>query len=525
MQREERMSTKRVLFVALVASLIVLVAGVGPQVADTAQALPPAPQPHAPGVTIPYPGRLAGEAGQPVAQGAYAFTFALYKTQTGGDPLWSEVQEGVMVQDGAFALSLGSVNPIPRQVVDVDELWLAVSVRGPADVGFVALTPRQRVSAASSISPASPTSGGACPHDHFGETWAGDSTAAGLHVENTADALVGWSSGAHTSGVVGTNSGGGTGVFATSDSGYGLYAASSHSDGVFAYSAEQGQSGVVGLNFGDGPGVSGVSTDQTFVAPTEKYGVYGVGDATGVWGKSFTGEGVVGSSTSGSGVEGFSTTGIGVLGHSNSSHGVWGEASAVGESGTVGWHSGNGYGLQGHSESGVAIAATGTGIVHSTADSVLYLSPHDMVVREENQSVVSLAPLDNGGVRIRNQAGSGTVTRYLSIPVSTFGSLFGSPLYVKSIEVCYKTSIAQAFIAGTGVYKNPGAGGGWTAYLENATPQSSTTYTCYPVTAATPRKAVDNSTWVQFNISFNGTGAGWEVFIYTVKLTLTELQN
>jgi hypothetical protein len=519
------MFSKRVLFVAFVASIVVLAVGAGPQAAGTVQALPFTSSQSPSGVTIPYPGRLTTEAGQAVTGGVYAFTFALYDAETEGKPLWSEVQEGVVVQDGAFATSLGRVTPIPAQVLSSGELWLAVAVRGPADTDFVALTPRQRLSNTSAASLASPSGGAACPHDHFGEAWTGDFAAAGLRVENTADALVGWSSGAHTSGVVGTNSGGGAGVFATSDSGYGLYAASSHSDGVFASSVEQGQSGVVGLNFGEGAGISGVSSDQTFVATTEKYGVYGVGDATGVWGKSFTGEGVVGSSTSGSGVEGFSTTGLGVLGHSTSSHGVWGETSAVNESGTVGWHSGNGYGLQGHSESGVAIAATGTGTIHSTADSVLYLSPHDMVIREADQSVVSLTPLDNGGVRVRNLAGAGTVTRYLSIPVSTFGSLFGSPLYVKSIEVCYKTSTAQAFIAGTGVYKNPGAGAGWTTYLESATPQSSTTYTCYPVTAATSRKAVDNSTWIQFNISFGGTGAGWDVTIYTVKLTLTELQN
>ncbi len=100
------------------------------------------------GATIPYAGRLDHGAGQPVAEGTYDFTFALYAAETGGEPLWSEVQVGMPVKGGSFSVSLGSVTPIPPALLDGRTLWLAVAVRGPAEPGFTALTPRQRVSAA-----------------------------------------------------------------------------------------------------------------------------------------------------------------------------------------------------------------------------------------------------------------------------------------------------------------------------------------------------------------------------------------
>ena len=91
------MSVKKVLLVGLVASAIVL-AGLGTDsqgIGSSSKARSPAPEPDPPGVTIPYPGRLANDAGQPVADGAYGFTFTLYDTEAGGELLRSEVREGV----------------------------------------------------------------------------------------------------------------------------------------------------------------------------------------------------------------------------------------------------------------------------------------------------------------------------------------------------------------------------------------------------------------------------------------------
>lgn len=170
------MSVKQITLIVLAATVVVLIAGTGPRIIGSVKALPPAQQPEADGLTVPYPGQLLDEAAKPVADGAYDFNFALYESETGGDPLWSESQAGVIVGEGAFYTSLGSVKPIPAAVLSGPDLWLATSVRGPEHGEFTALAPRQRLSAEASVAPASASSGMACPHDHFGETWLGNGT-------------------------------------------------------------------------------------------------------------------------------------------------------------------------------------------------------------------------------------------------------------------------------------------------------------------------------------------------------------
>ncbi len=198
------------------------------------------------------------------------------------------------------------------------------------------------------------------------------------------------------------------------------------------------------------------------------------------------------------------TVGAGVFGVATASsgevHGVWGSTESA--SGYAGYFS--------NEADGVDIMAAGSGIIKSNADSVLYLSPHDMVVR--GSSNVTLAFLDDGSVDIHSTTAG---ARYLSIPVSTFGTLFGSPVYVKSIEVCYHR-IGSGYIDVTSVTKNDGSDGGYTFYISNTSNRTSETHACYTVTDSSPA-VIDNSTWVQFNVD-----GGDHVYIHTVKLTLTE---
>jgi hypothetical protein len=183
--------------------------------------------------------------------------------------------------------------------------------------------------------------------------------------------------------------------------------------------------------------------------------------------------------------------------------------NAFGVYGTT--HSSVGYaGYFANQAAGVDLMAAGSGIIKSNADSVLYLSPHDMVVR--GSSGVDLTFREDGGVDIYSTT---TGARYLSIPVSTFGTLFGSPLYVKGIEVCYHR-VGGGFIQITMVAKNDGSDGGYTPYIFDTTDRTSENYSCYSVTEPSP-VAIDNASWVQFNV--NG---GDHVVIHSVKLTLTE---
>jgi hypothetical protein len=229
-------------------SVLLIAVGIGPGVANRARALPlsfagPAP------ATIPYAGHLSDETGKPVADGAYDFTFTLYDTVAGGEPLWSEMQWGVVVSKGEFLTTLGSVEPIPARALSGQSRWLAVTVRGPGEADFTGLTPRQRVSVAAPTVSARPAADAACPHDHFGEHWSGDSgpLGNGLRVENTYLDGIGVTGAAHngsnTMGVLGWSEPG-TGVKGSSSSGTGVHGVGA--DGVVGESSSAGGYGVIG---------------------------------------------------------------------------------------------------------------------------------------------------------------------------------------------------------------------------------------------------------------------------------------
>lgn len=216
------MSAKRILTIIVIASTVMLAVGAGPQASGNVYALPAAQA----GVTIPYSGRLSlaspgdaaqsAEAGQPAADGAYDFSFALYDVPAGGESLWTETQEGVAVQGGAFTVLLGSVAPLPQAALDGGARWLEVAVRGPGEAEFTRLSPRQELSAAF-VAPAgatAPSNGLSCAHTHWGETWSGSQN--GLILYGNSDnyaTLYAQDKSPH----------GGYGVYGRSDHGVGVY--------------------------------------------------------------------------------------------------------------------------------------------------------------------------------------------------------------------------------------------------------------------------------------------------------------
>jgi len=382
------------------------------------------------------------------ATGDYDFEFKLYDTVDGVSQVGSTVTVGdVAVSDGLFTVELD----FGSSAFTGAARWLEIGVRaGSSSGGYTTLTPRQPLTAtpyALSLRPGAQV---------IGNT----GLVPALTVKNT-NSIAGF-------GLAGTTDGNtaGAGVFGTATS------SSGEIHGVWGESASSSGYGVYGK------------------APL--YGVYGEASqassyAYGVYGKSQAG--------SGAGVRGKNTA------TSGNAIGVYGSTDSA--SGYAGYFS--------NEADGVDIMAAGSGIIKSNADSVLYLSPHDMVVR--GSSGVSITPLGNGGADIYFSSAG---WKYLTIPVSTFGTLFGSPLYIKSLDVCYDTD-SGGYISVTAVEKNNGSTGSSDYILDN-TDRTSSTYACYEVLDATP-VMIDNSTWVQFNIYTSATG---HTNIYTVKLTLTE---
>jgi len=236
------MAAKRLLLIAPLALIVLLAIGLVPRWVTGTPAQAPSQATLPQGITIPYAGRLTDAAGQPVADGAYDFTFSLYAAERDGDPLWSETQAGLAVHGGSFIALLGSSVAIPKAVAEHGDLWLAVQVRGPAEVAFTALEGRQRLRSGET----SPDLQASCAHDHFGEQWIGTSADAGLVVYNqgTGDGLrgVSFATAANYAGVYGVNYSSGPGVYGLSNGGGPGVSGYSNWRGVYGYAPD----GVVG---------------------------------------------------------------------------------------------------------------------------------------------------------------------------------------------------------------------------------------------------------------------------------------
>jgi len=61
--------------------------------------------------------------------GTHTVTFALYRTRTGGSPLWEETHKDVEIRDGILNVILGGVSPIPSGVWNGD-IWMEMEIDG-----------------------------------------------------------------------------------------------------------------------------------------------------------------------------------------------------------------------------------------------------------------------------------------------------------------------------------------------------------------------------------------------------------
>jgi hypothetical protein len=370
-------TNQRRLLAIVVASLIVLAAGIGLQASGRAGALIPAREAASPGLTIPYQGWLTDQAEKPVADGAHDFSFGLYRAQTGGEPLWAEVQMDIPVVGGALHTTLGSVTPLPRELLDDQALWLAVGVRGPGEAGFTALVPRQRLSTAASNALSSPSNGMACPHDHWGEVWAedGSSTSTGLELTGSGSTFRVRSTGGVA--IQGTSTsilvpvvpgmwgvygyGQDLGVYGKSTGGIGVQGESDSSNGVRGRSNTD--NGVVGLSE-TGSGVYGESTHGVSVSGYSEHGQAVKGESVNNWavhGTSTNGYGVIGTSSSIAGVYGYGSPGVEGQA-APGAQGVYGYGTiGVEGQGETGVYGNGSPGVHGHSYAGDAIKAEAEG--------------------------------------------------------------------------------------------------------------------------------------------------------------------
>lgn len=91
---------------------------------------------------INYQARLLDAYGRRV-NATVDLTFKIYDAATDGNLLWSETHSGVTVQDGVYAVVLGSTTPIPASVFAQNSVYLELGIDGST------MSPRQQMTAAS----------------------------------------------------------------------------------------------------------------------------------------------------------------------------------------------------------------------------------------------------------------------------------------------------------------------------------------------------------------------------------------
>lgn len=87
---------------------------------------------------INFQGRLTSQ-NNPVADGNYAISFAIYDAPTGGTIIWHESHSGVAVAQGLFSVILGSIVPLTDSVFSSPNRFLEISI------GNEIITPRSQL--------------------------------------------------------------------------------------------------------------------------------------------------------------------------------------------------------------------------------------------------------------------------------------------------------------------------------------------------------------------------------------------
>lgn len=364
---------------------------------------------------LSYQGVLSDTSGTPRPDGAYAMTFRLYITSSGGTPIWSESRT-LQARRGLFSTMLGDVTPFVDSVRFNRRYWLSLQINNDPE-----LFPRMPLaSVAYSLSADTARIAGTMPDSSITGAMIGNGQVVkslnglkdvvtlraqgGATITSSNDTItINSGAGGGGTGIQGiqntnntldiSNPGGPTAtvnvkvplslsgnvngnsalsVSNTATDGHGIYGSS--------HASANSSSGVAGSNDGGGWGVSGASNGFAgvfgFGSAGTSNGVFGLVNSSagsGVYGKNSAGglgilgqamgqdgSGVVGrydgpTSTSGWGVFGYSPGGYAGVFGSGGHNGVFGASSSSTDAGVYGSNSGNGMGAFGYSVGGAGV--------------------------------------------------------------------------------------------------------------------------------------------------------------------------
>jgi hypothetical protein len=260
-------------------------------------------------------------------------------------------------------------------------------------------------------------------HNHTGKTWSAPvSQSAMLTLDNT--------SGNSPYGLKATAHG-------ASGASFGVLGESTSSDGV-------GVLGIHSATTGSGSGVLGRSDSASAGA----VGVHGIvtsdslpAFSAGVWGRNNSasyGNGVLGEHAgAGFGVQGKSAEGRGVYGYAwkggETNYGVYGLSDSA-----------KGFGVFAENSHGTALKASGTGIIESTAESVIWVPGSSIALHAWTVATGTLHKIEERGsarfVVPENFGSPNGVLQYAHCGITMPAVLYGQPTAIKEITIYYKVS-------------------------------------------------------------------------------------
>ena len=85
--------------------------------------------------TMNFQGRLLDSSGNPMPDGLYNMTFALYTVSTGGTSSWNETRETtnrIQVTNGLFTTQLGEVTPLSASLFSGNSVYFEITLPTPA---------------------------------------------------------------------------------------------------------------------------------------------------------------------------------------------------------------------------------------------------------------------------------------------------------------------------------------------------------------------------------------------------------
>ena len=183
-------------------------------------------------------------------------------------------------------------------------------------------------------------------------------------------------------------------------------------------------------------------------------------------------------------------TGWGLDAYSRDGDAAHGRSESSVHAGLSGENNGGGIGVYAYSDTGVAVMASGTGVIKSTADSYVFV-PGTAFIKETDTDTTRW-DLSGGSALIR-RGGVAVGTKHIRIPITLPSVLYGQPVRVTSVTVYYKCQDGTVnYVSETELYKQTSADS-FVSLVNDTTNRTSNTATSYSLATDSANNILSSS--------------------------------